>query len=137
VLARLEAFLPELKRANEALDPAQASIENQVDEDEDSSSEDESVQGHRDHRDDLEQQYIEMVRVEFCSIVPRHFSGHPHVCRVFFLFYFSSILSFLSLMGLRSEYGRHVTKKRGTNKLMCIMASRGPLWPSSPSHTGE
>jgi len=59
LLARLQAFLPELKRANEVLDPAQASIENQVDEDEDSSGEDESVQGPRDH-DDLEQHYIEM-----------------------------------------------------------------------------
>jgi len=62
LLARLEAFLPELKRANEALDPAEASIENQINQDEDSSSEDESAQGHEDRYrgDDLEKRYIEM-----------------------------------------------------------------------------
>jgi len=95
LLARLEAFLPELKRANEALDPAQASIENQVNEDEDSSSEDESVQGHRDHRDDLEQHYIEMVRIKvpnfallFKGISPAILMFCFGGCRIFFLFYF-------------------------------------------------
>jgi len=98
VLARLEAFLPELKRANEALDPAQASIENQVDEDEDSSSQDESVQGHRDHRDDLEQQYIEMVCTSFAPL----FQGISlailmfwRVISFFVLFFLPWFLSFL------------------------------------------
>lgn len=90
MLARLEAFLPELKRANETLDPAQASIENQVDEDEDSSSEDESMQGHRDHCDDLEQRYIEMVRTSFAPLFQGISLAILMFWRViFFLFYFS------------------------------------------------
>lgn len=42
MLARLEAFLPELKKANETLDASQASIENGEEDDEDEDQEGEN-----------------------------------------------------------------------------------------------
>lgn len=72
VLARLEAFLPELKRANEILDTTKANIESEEADAEDDSEEDEDMQGHKDrrHQRDCEQPpYINMVRIDITSTV--------------------------------------------------------------------
>lgn len=72
MLARLEAFLPELKRANEILDTTKANIESEEADAEDDSEEDEDMQGHKDrrHQRDCEQPpYINMVRIDITSTV--------------------------------------------------------------------
>lgn len=101
MLARLEAFLPELKRANEMLDPTRANIENEENSDDDDADADEDggicMQGHKDRRHD-DQPHIEMVRTE---VYPRRFPG-PRLGGVSdipfsFFFLFASALPFFSL----------------------------------------
>lgn len=83
VLARLEAFLPELKRANETLDVTEASIEK-----EDANGEEEDDH-HNDDSEDMqgggESPRIEMV--SGCRISrSRKLKAFDWICRVLLLF---------------------------------------------------